>query len=255
MTSGAGAEPQPAGHVHLRPEAAEKLLHLLALSNNQQSTVNQEEAPVGQALTGFDQHGKVATASGPLEFQYNDSGQTNLARPSDGFYSIDEITGQVPQGRPLVPRVNQPASGRLCDAEGIGGNLVTGFGSRRQDGDEGDRVPWAVNPLGTGSAHLVVVVVLADQHRPRSLRPDAHDFPVFIRPRLDRQRRKSHHAVLHAKQLVGYLTHRDYIDRVVLRAIGCSNPRGAKKRNDRYHCLSPTPAPTLFCRKPANVRC
>jgi hypothetical protein len=38
MTSGAGAEPQPAGHMHLRPEADEKLLHLLALGNNQQST-------------------------------------------------------------------------------------------------------------------------------------------------------------------------------------------------------------------------
>ena len=89
--------------------------------------------------------------------------------------------------------------------------------------------PWAVNPLAKGSAHLVVVVVLADQHRPRSLRPDAHDFPVFIRPRLDRQRCKSHHAVLHAEQLVGYLAHRDYIDRVVLRAIGCST---RPRRND-----------------------
>jgi hypothetical protein len=46
--------------MHLRPEAAEKLLHLLALGNNQQSTVNQEEAPVGQAVTGFDQHCRSA---------------------------------------------------------------------------------------------------------------------------------------------------------------------------------------------------
>ena len=52
---------------------------------------------------------------GGVTYKVNDSGQSNLQRPSGGTLSQAEIAGQVAPGQPLVPRINQPAGGTPID--------------------------------------------------------------------------------------------------------------------------------------------
>ncbi len=43
-----------------------------------------------------------------MDFKYDPkTGQTDLTRPSGGFYSLDELKGSTP-GEPLVPYANPP---------------------------------------------------------------------------------------------------------------------------------------------------
>lgn len=69
-----------------------------------------------------EQEGKWHTGKGQggVEFQYDDQGSTNLLRPSGGFYSVDELTGQIPQRMPLVPRTQQPGGGTPVDLSRYG---------------------------------------------------------------------------------------------------------------------------------------
>lgn len=63
----------------------------------------------------------------------------------------------------------------------------------------GDMIDHAPLLLRKGRGHLVLcVVALTGNNRDPFARSSTDDFPVLVGPRLDRQRRKSHHAVLHA---------------------------------------------------------